>query len=263
MDKKVAIVTGSARGIGRGIAKHLATSGYAVVLNGVSPAPQPPAIGALEDAKAEIESAGGTAACCRGDVAISADRQKLIDFTRQTFGRLDLLVNNAGTAPKVRADILDANEDSFDQQISTNLKGPYFLTKLAANWMVEQRKTTPDFRGCIINISSFSATVPSINRGDYCISKAGIAMTTKLWAARLAEFGIDVYEIRPGIIATDMTAGVKGKYDALINSDAFLNKRWGTPDDIGRAAATLARGDIPYATGTVLVLDGGYTLQRL
>lgn len=263
MDKKVAIVTGSARGIGRGIATRLAADGFAVVINSVSPPPAAPEVGPADSLKAEIEAAGGSAVCCRADISSPAGRQKLIECARQTFGRLDVLVNNAGTAPRVRADILEAAEESFDQQIFTNLKGPYFLTQAAAKWMIEQRQADAGFRGCIINISSISATVASTNRGDYCISKAGIAMATKLWAARLAEYGIDVYEIRPGIIATDMTSGVKGKYDALIEGGLLLEKRWGAPDDIGRAAAMLARGDLPYATGAVLKLDGGMSVQRL
>jgi len=182
----------------------------------------------------------------------------------QGFGRLDVLVNNAGVAPRVRADLLDATEESFDRLISINLKGPYFLTQAVARWMVRQRQQGgPGWRGCIINLSSVSATVASVNRGDYCISKAGIAMASQLWAARLAEFGIDVYEIRPGIIATDMTAGVKEKYDRLIAEGLTIEKRWGTPQDVGRAAAMLARGELPYATGQVLHIDGGMTVRRL
>ena len=160
--------------------------------------------------------------------------------------------------PRVRADLLDAGEESFDELIATNLRGPYFLTQGAAAWMIRQPKA-PRF---IINIGSVSATVASVNRGDYCISKAGIAMATKLWAVRLAEYGIAVYEVRPGIIETDMTEEVKGKYDALIEGGILLEKRWGTPEDVGAAVSALARGEIPYATGAVLVLDGGLTLSN-
>jgi NAD(P)-dependent dehydrogenase (short-subunit alcohol dehydrogenase family) len=163
----------------------------------------------------------------------------------------------------VRADVLDADEASFDRLIRINLKGPYFLTQAVAKWMIEQRKADSAFRGCVVNMSSVSSTVASVNRGDYCISKAGISMATQLWAARLTEFGIDVFEVRPGIIATDMTAGVKEKYDRLIEAGLLLDKRWGTPADIGKTVATLARGDIPYAPGQVLIIDGGLTLQRL
>ncbi len=174
-----------------------------------------------------------------------------------------MLVNNAGVAPEIRADILDASPESFDRLININLRGPYFLTQSAAKWMVEQKQSDEKFRGCIVNVSSISATVASTNRGDYCISKAGIAMATRLWAARLAEFNVDVYEVRPGVIATDMTAGVKEKYDALINCGLTIEKRWGTPDDVGKAVAALARGEIPYATGQVLNIDGGISIQRL
>jgi NAD(P)-dependent dehydrogenase (short-subunit alcohol dehydrogenase family) len=200
----------------------------------------------------------------RGDVAVASDRVQMLAEIEQKFGRLDVLVNNAGVAPSVRADLLDATEESFDRLVAINLKGPYFLTQLAAKWMVRQRKNSGDsWRGCIINVSSVSATVASVNRGDYCITKAGIAMASQLWAARLAEFGIDVYEIRPGIIATDMTSGVKEKYDRLIEGGLTVEKRWGTPADVGKAAAALARGDIPYATGQVLHIDGGMTIARL
>lgn len=260
---KVAIVTGAARGIGRGIATKLAKDGFAVVINSVSPPPAPPAVGPAESLQAEIEAAGGVAVCCRGDVSKAEDRAALIEFTRKTFGRLDVLVNNAGVAPSLRADILEATEESFDRLININLKGPYFLTQLAARWMVEQRANDVGHRGCIINVSSCSATVVSVNRGDYCISKAGIAMATQLWAARLAEHNIDVYEVRPGIIETDMTAGVKEKYDKLFAQGINLQKRWGQPEDVGRAVAALARGEFSYCTGQVVSVDGGLTVQRL
>ena len=175
-----------------------------------------------------------------------------------------MLVNNAGVAPKVRADILEAGEESFDWVLDINLKGPYFLTQAVANWMVEQKQTGDSFEGCIINVGSISATVVSPNRGDYCISKAGIGMMTQLFAARLGEFDIPVYEIRPGIIQTDMTAGVTEKYDNLIfNTDLCVTKRWGVPEDIGKLAAAMARGDLPYATGQAIYVDGGLTMSRL
>jgi NAD(P)-dependent dehydrogenase (short-subunit alcohol dehydrogenase family) len=212
----------------------------------------------------ETLSKNGTEAeYVQADVSNAADRQRLVDTVEKRFGRLDVLVNNAGIAPRVRADILEASEESFDEQISINLKGPYFLTQTVAKWMIRQKRADCSYRGCIINISSCSATVASVSRGDYCISKAGIAMATKLWVVRLAEFGIDVYEIRPGIIETNMTKEVKGKYDVLIEGDLLLQKRWGTPSDIGKAAAMLARGDLPYASGSVLSLDGGLTISRL
>jgi NAD(P)-dependent dehydrogenase (short-subunit alcohol dehydrogenase family) len=176
---------------------------------------------------------------------------------------LDVLVNNAGVAPDVRADVLEATEESFDRVVGINLKGPYFLTQLVARWMIEQRENDANFRGVIVNVSSVSATEASINRGDYCISKAGVAMATQLWAHRLAEFGIAVYEVRPGIITTDMTAPVKEKYERLIANGLTVENRWGTPEDVGRAIAVLARGELTYASGNVLNIDGGLTLRRL
>jgi NAD(P)-dependent dehydrogenase (short-subunit alcohol dehydrogenase family) len=254
---KVAIVTGGGRGIGLGIAQSLAAEKYNLMVVGVRPADQ------LKEALDQLASKANKVDYCQADISIAGDRQKLIEQTKATFSRLDVLVNNAGVAPSVRADLLDAGEESFDRLISINLKGPYFLTQLAARLMVEQKKNEPDFRGKIISVSSVSATVISTNRGDYCISKAGVAMSTQLWAARLAEFGIDVYEVRPGVIATDMTAGVKEKYDALLASGLTLEPRWGQPADVGRAVAMLARGDLPYSTGQVLVIDGGLTQRRL
>jgi len=250
----VALVTGGYRGIGLGIATALAKEGHRVVISGRRD---------RSEAGAALASLGGEAQYVQADVSVAADRKRLVDAVERRFGRLDVLVNNAGIAPRVRADILEASEDSFDELIAVNLKGPYFLTQQVAQWMVRQRRADHGYRGCIVNVSSCSATVASVNRGDYCISKAGIAMATRLWTVRLAEFGIDVYEIRPGIIQTDMTKTVTEKYDALIAGGLLLEKRWGTPADIGRAVAMLARGDLPYASGSVLNLDGGMTIERL
>jgi NAD(P)-dependent dehydrogenase (short-subunit alcohol dehydrogenase family) len=198
----------------------------------------------------------------QSDVSSPTARRELIANIQNSVGRLDILVNNAGIAPPTRADILEASEQSFDEVMAANLKGPYFFTQAVAQWMIHQKQSDPAFSGCIVYIGSVSATVASTNRGEYCISKAGIAMATKLWAVRLAEFGIHVYEIRPGIVSTDMTAAVREKYDALIDAGSLLEKRWGTPEDIGKAVAMLVRGELPYASGSVLVLDGGLTLQR-
>jgi 3-oxoacyl-[acyl-carrier protein] reductase len=254
---KTAIITGGGRGIGLGIATALANENYNLMIVGVRPADQ------VADALTQLKSKAAAVHYCQADISVTADRQKLIDETNNKFGRLDVLINNAGVAPSVRADLLDATEESFDRLISTNLKGPYFLTQLAAKLMIDQKKNEPDFRGKIISVSSISATVISTNRGDYCISKAGVAMATQLWAARLAEFGIDVYEVRPGVIATDMTAGVKEKYDTLLASGLTLEARWGQPADVGRVVAMLSRGDLPYSTGQVLTIDGGLTQRRL
>lgn len=183
----------------------------------------------------------------------------MLDAIRQKFGRLHVLVNNAGVAPKVRADILDATEESFDYLVQTNLKGPYFLTQAVAKWLIEQKQPGC----CIVNVSSISATVASVNRGDYCISKAGVAMASQLWAVRLGEFNIPVYEVRPGVIKTDMTSAVTAKYDKLLREGLAIQKRWGTPEDVGKVVAALARGDFPYSTGAVIMVDGGLTVQRL
>ncbi len=254
---RVALITGGSRGIGLGIAETMAGSGFALAINGVRAATETAA------AINGLRERGAVAEYFQGDVSVSADRQSLVNTVRGRFGRLDVLVNNAGVAPSPRADILDANEQSFDRLIGINLKGPYFLTQLVARWMIEQRKSNPEFHGVIVNISSVSATEASINRGDYCISKAGIAMATQLWAHRLAEHGIGVYEVRPGIIHTDMSAEVAEKYDKLIAGGLTVENRWGEPADVGRAVAMLARGDLTYATGNVLNIDGGLTLRRL
>ncbi len=257
MNKPVALVTGGSRGIGHGCAVHLARAGFDLVIAGRRP--EADCAAALDALRAH--GAAVLYAVC--DVADRARRDALLARTRETFGRLHVLVNNAGVAPKQRNDILEATEESFDTVLATNLKGPYFLTQAAANWMIAQRKADPGFRGCIINVSSVSATVVSTNRGEYCLSKAGVAMATQLWAMRLAEYGLPVYEIRPGVIATDMTAGVKAKYDAVIAAGGIPLRRWGFPDDVGRAVAALARGDFAYSTGQVILVDGGMTIQSL
>jgi 3-oxoacyl-[acyl-carrier protein] reductase len=253
MIDKVALITGGARGIGLGIARKLAEAGFTLAITGRREAVQ------VESVLQELRERSPHSIYVKADVASASDRQQLLKTVEAKLGRLDVLVNNAGIAPRVRADVLEAGEESFDELIATNLRGPYFLTQSVAEWMIRQ----PKGGRSIINIGSVSATVASVNRGDYCISKAGIAMATKLWAVRLAEYGIAVYEVRPGIIETDMTEGVKGKYDALIEGGILLEKRWGTPEDVGAAVSVLARGELPYATGAVLVLDGGLTLARL
>jgi NAD(P)-dependent dehydrogenase (short-subunit alcohol dehydrogenase family) len=255
--KRVALVTGGSRGIGLGVATVLADNGFDLAINGVR------AESEVSDTLAALKMRGAAVCYCSGDVGEASDRQKVVATVRDKLGRLDVLVNNAGVAPSPRADILDATEESFDRVVGINLKGPYFLTQLVARWMVEQRQADEQFAGVIVNISSVSATEASTNRGDYCISKAGIIMATQLWAHRLAEFGIAVYEVRPGIIHTDMSAAVAEKYDRLIANGLTVENRWGEPDDVGRAVAMLARGDLSYATGNVLNIDGGLTLRRL
>lgn len=255
--KRTALVTGGARGIGLGISRCLAREGFDLAICGIR---EPDAVvGVLES----LREFGVEAFYCRCDVADADARAAMLDAVRSRCGRLHVLVNNAGVAPKVRADLLDATEESFEYVLRTNLQGPYFLTQAAARWMVEQKQADATYQGYIINVSSISATVASVNRGEYCISKAGIGMATQLWAARLGEFGIPVYEIRPGIIKTDMTAGVTAKYDKLIAEGLLVQPRWGLPEDVGRACAMLARGDLPYSTGQVLMIDGGLTVPRL
>ena len=250
----VALVTGAARGIGSAIAVGLAREGRDVAVLDLIDASQ---------TVSAVEQAGRSALFIRADVSSAADRAAALSEVESRFGRLDVLVNNAGVAPKVRADILDAGEESFDRLMNINLKGPYFLTQAAANWMIRQRAERPDHWRCIVNISSISAYTASPSRGEYCISKAGVSMATKLWAARLAEYGIGVYEIRPGIVATDMTAAVKDKYDKLIGEGLTPIRRWGQPEDISRAVAACARGDMRFSTGEVVNVDGGFHLRTL
>ena len=255
--KKIAFITGGSRGIGYGIAEHLAKAGFDLAINGVRPEE------AAQEALDRLRALGANVVYCPGDVASREARTTMLDKIRDQFGQLNVLVNNAGVAPTERRDILEATEESFQHVLTTNLQGAYFLTQAAANWMIQQRAERPDFTGCIVNVSSISATVASVNRGEYCVAKAGLSMATQLFAARLGEFDIPVYEVRPGLIRTDMTAGVTDKYDKLIDDGLCVQKRWGYPDDVGRAVAALARGDFPYSTGQVILVDGGLTLPRL
>ena len=255
--KKVALITGGSRGIGLGIATHLANAGFDLAINGVREEHL------VNDVLKDLRSKGAEVIYVRGDLASSSDRKAMISKVRQHFGRLNLLVNNAGMAPRERRDILEATEESFDEVVSTNLKGTYFLTQQAANWMVEQKRSDPQFDAMIINVSSISATVASVNRGEYCVSKAGLSMATQLFATRLGEFNIPVFEVRPGVIDTDMTSGAKEKYDRLIEQGLTVQKRWGFPDDVGKAVVALASGGFPYSTGQVIMVDGGLTIPRL
>ena len=262
----VALITGASRGIGRGIALELAKLGYDLVLNYASNDSAAQQTAADCGSAARATGKNIRAEICQADIASSADRRKLIQFTREKLTRLDLLVNNAGVAPDVRADILEAGEESFDRLIDINVKGPYFLTQLAANWMIEQSEAgvpPVPFKFKIITISSISAYTASVNRGDYCVAKAALAMLTPLYAARLAEHGINVYEIRPGIIRTDMTGPVKEKYDKLIEEGLTPIKRWGTPQDVGKAVVAIAQDLLPFSTGEVINVDGGFHLRRL
>ncbi|MGZ8558889.1 MAG: 3-ketoacyl-ACP reductase [Chitinophagaceae bacterium] len=261
--KQVALVTGGSRGIGYGIVKHLAMLGFDMAINGIRPGE------VVNDVIESIKTLGVDAIYCQGDISLPDDRKKILRQVNDHYKRLNILVNNAGIAPKERRDILNTTEESFDEVISTNLKGNYFLTQDVSNWMIQQKQTDEKFMhsipwtGCIINVSSISATVASVNRGEYCISKAGISMATQLFAVRLGEYDIPVYEVRPGIISTDMTAGVKEKYDELIEEGLLVQKRWGQPDDVGKVVASLAKGCFMYSTGQVIMVDGGLTIPRL
>ena len=255
-----ALITGSSRGIGRGIALTLAQAGtHDLVINYAGNE------AAANECRALCLEAGAgriRVEICQGDISLAADRARLLDFVKATFGRLDLLVNNAGVAPNVRADLLDAGEESFDRLISINLKGPYFLTQAAANFMIACGPL-PEVPRAVVNVTSISAYTASVNRGDYCIAKAGLAMMTKLFAVRLAEHRIGVYEIRPGVIETEMTGPVKEKYDKLFADGLTPINRWGQPGDIGRAVTALASGAFPYSTGEVINVDGGFHLRVL
>lgn len=254
---RVAFITGGTRGIGYGIAVELARNKFDLAINGMRPASE------VENIVNDLKAYGADVIYCQGDIASTQARELMIGQIKQHYGRLNILVNNAGIAPRERKDILEASEESFHHVVTTNLKGPYFLTQAIANWMIGQKQGDNLFEACIINISSISATVASVNRGEYCIAKAGLSMATQLFATRLGEFNIPVYEVRPGIIHTDMTAGVTEKYDKLIGAGLTIQNRWGEADDVGKAVAALAIGYFRYSTGQVIMVDGGLTLPRL
>ena len=255
---RVALVTGGTRGIGLGVCRSLAREGWGLALCGVRPDD------AVHEVLSELRGWGGAVEYIQADVASAADRVRLVEQVVARLGALDALVNNAGRAPRVRADLLEASEESFEGLIRTNLQGPYFLTQAIARLLIQRRGAeTAVARSAIVFITSVSADLASPNRGEYCVSKAGLAMAVKLFAARLARHGVPVYEVRPGIIATDMTAAVKETYDARIAGGLVPEARWGTPEDVGRVVAALLRGDVPYATGTIVHVDGGLTIPRL
>jgi NAD(P)-dependent dehydrogenase (short-subunit alcohol dehydrogenase family) len=255
--KKVALITGGSRGIGFGIAKALANEGYNLAINGVRDEE-----GAAE-ALNELRELGAEVVYCQGSIANAADREAIVEKAYAVFGQINILVNNAGIAPPVRLDILETTPENFQEVMQTNLEGPFFLTQSVAKRMAHTKQNNHAFEATIIFVTSISATVASINRGEYCISKAGLAMTNLLFAVKMAEFNIPVFEIRPGIIATDMTSKVQEKYDNLFQSGIALQPRWGTPDDVGKAVASLTRGDFPYSTGQVIGVDGGMLIDRL
>jgi 3-oxoacyl-[acyl-carrier protein] reductase len=252
-----ALVTGGTRGIGLGVARALARDGWDLALCGVRPEAD------VAPVLASLRKNGAAVHYIVADLAIPRERGRLVDQVHVRLGAINALVNNAGRAPRVRADVLEASEESFEELVRTNLQAPYFLTQAIARDQLARRAHDPAFHASIVFITSVSAAMASTNRGDYCVSKAGLAMTVKLFAARLAEHGIPVYEVRPGIIATDMTAAVKDSYDRRIADGLVPERRWGQPEDVGRVVAALVRGDLPYATGSVINVDGGLSVPRL
>lgn len=255
--QKSALITGGSRGIGYGIAVALARQGYNLAINGVRGEDQ------VQDQLNALKNYNIDLVYCPGSIGDREDRGRIISKALKKFAKIDVLVNNAGVAPGVRQDILDLDEENYDRLLDTNLKGTFFLTQQVARQMLEEKRHNADYHPCIITITSISAEVASVNRGEYCLSKAGLGMLTKLFATRLGDAGIPVYEVRPGIIRTDMTSGVQEKYDKLIAEGLTLEKRWGTPEDIGKIVAALANGDIPYSTGQVIQADGGMGVRRL
>ena len=253
----VALVTGASRGIGRAIALELAGAGYEIVVNYVARQD------AADETAALITEQGREALLAQADISSSDDRESLLESIREKFGRIDVLVNNAALAPRERVDLLESSEEHYDRTLDVNLKGPFFLTQSVAGWMVEERQADPGRKLYIVNISSLSEYTSSVLRGDYCLAKAGLGMLTSLFADRLGEHNIPVNEIRPGIIATDMTAGAKEKYDKLFAEGLTPFRRWGQPEDVARAVRALVGGDFDFATGSAIDLDGGFHLHRL
>lgn len=254
---KVVLITGGCRGIGKGIALLCAENRHHIALNDIfNKSEVAEVLGAIREKGVEVLYE-------RADIAKSRDRGRLIEKVKRHFGRLDVLVNNAGVAPRERMDILNTSEASFDFVMNVNLKAPFFLSQMVSGWMIEQKNEFPQRHFAIINISSISSYTSSVNRPEYCISKAGMSMVTTLFADRLAQQGISVFEIRPGIIETDMTAGVKEKYDRLIDQGLLPIKRWGQPSDIAHCVLAILRGHFAYSTGQVFNIDGGFHIRRL
>jgi 3-oxoacyl-[acyl-carrier protein] reductase len=255
--KKTALITGGSRGIGFGIAKALAKEGYNLAINGVRDEEN------VTEALDELRNLGAEVVYCQGSIASATDRDGIVEKAYSVLGEINILVNNAGIAPRVRLDLLETTLENYEEVMTTNLQGPFFFTQAIAKRMAHTKQNNHAFDATIIFVTSISATVASINRGEYCISKAGLAMTNLLFAVRMAEYNIPVFEIRPGIVATDMTSKVTEKYDNLFQSGIALQPRWGTPEDVGKAVASLTRGDFPYSTGQVIGVDGGMLIDRL
>jgi 3-oxoacyl-[acyl-carrier protein] reductase len=258
----VVLITGASRGLGRGIAIEAAAGGISVAINYASNAEA--ADETVDLCRRAAASTAQVFVPVRGDISSRDDRAAMLAQTLGTFGRLDALVNNAGMAPRVRADLTETSEASFEELLRVNLQGPFFLTQAVANhWLAKRHESALPGGFKVIFVTSISADTASINRGEYCISKAGLAMTSQLWAVRLAAEGVQVLELRPGIMATDMTSGVKDKYDALIAEGLVPQRRWGTAEDVGRAVRAVLAGHFPFTTGDVIHLDGGFHIRRL
>jgi 3-oxoacyl-[acyl-carrier protein] reductase len=253
---KTAIVTGGSRGIGFAISQQLSSDGYNIVIMGVSPEES------HEDNLKILKDKGIEYTYIQGDISKTEDRQRCVDDAVAKYGAIDVLVNNAGVAPSVRADLLEMTEESFDRVVRINTKGTMFMTQTVAKQMLKQ-EIKGRKRGTIVNISSCSAVVSSTSRGEYCISKAGVSMLTTLYADRLASEDIFVYEVRPGVISTNMTFGVKEKYDTLLEQGVFPIKRWGMPEDIAQVVSAFCSDKFLYTTGNYIDVDGGFHIQKL
>lgn len=254
---RVALITGGSRGIGLGIAKKLAEEGFNLAINGVRD--EASARAALE----ELRSIGVRVEYLQGNIASGEDREAIVSGLISKFGKIDVLVNNAGVAPRTRSDIFDITQDDFDHLMDINLRGTFFLSQAIAKWMAELKKNAPESEISIVNITSISATVASTTRASYCMSKSALSMLSKVLAVKMAEFGIPVYEIRPGVIETDMIEKVRETYHQGVKNGMTLEPRMGLPEDIGKVVAALVRGDLPYSTGQVISVDGGMTVARM
>lgn len=255
--RSVALVTGSTSGIGAAIAMELGKDGFDIAVNGRRDEEQAKLV------ISKIRASGARAVYIRADVSRTEDRTLILTRLKEEFGGIDIFVNNAGVPSELRADILEASEESFDRVLDVNLKGPFFLTQIIAKWMVELKQRDDRLEPKIINISSISSYTSSPSRAEYCVSKAGVSMMTKLYADRLSEYGINVYEIRPGVIDTPMTEPVKEKYGKLISQGLTPIKRWGKPEDVAKAVVAIAKGYFPFSTGEVFDVDGGFHIRRL
>lgn len=261
-DKPLALITGAGRGIGRGIALELAKNGFDIAGNDILFDPEHRATGLFE-VKERVEELNATFIPIQGDISSFEDHEKILKATLEGFGKIDVLVNNAGVAPEKRLDILETSPESYDRVLSINTRGPFFLTQRVARRMIEQIERYEEKKPCIIFISSISADVSSPSRAEYCISKAAFSHAARIFADRLTEYGINVYEVRPGIIQTEMTEPVREKYDRLISQGFVPQNRWGFPEDVGKAVASLARGDFSFSTGSIFEVSGGLNIQRL